>query len=384
MTAEVHFVQAGDAPALVGAGRGTLTCACGNVLIEGFQPEQFLLVGIQCGRCGAITTTACLPEGKPPPSGLSLVEPSTQPRIHPVQVPAGVALVGQSEMTRLATLFGPAKPPVAVYQISASLLDETEAAYERHAGRALPRVEADPSDAFAGLRDHSLAWSVRHLRARVKSESWSCQEAQPTSNAVAHVTGFLHFVATWSRHPLFPAMVATADDRGFSPHGLALFGAAHALAMMRNRIGFPEPTGYPARIEGFNLAAGPAEVVRVHMEVFDRFEFPFGRKWDPGSVRAAVLEVVAAAQGRINMRNPGLLLLSPGSALPGYDEVLIEAVKAAMQSLGRKNRGLMALTPIALRLQAMANPRSVRFGYLVHPVVNRHYGGETLMQKVGT
>ncbi len=138
-------------------------------------------------------------------------------------------------------------------------------------------------------------------------------ENAPSSDAVCHVAGFLHFVATWSQHPLFPAMVATAGDRGFSLHGLALFAAAHSLAMMRNRIGF--------------------------------------------------------------QRNPGLLLLSPGAALPGYDEALIEAVQFAVQSLGRKNRGLMGVAPIVLRLQALPDPHTVRFGYGLFPVVNRHYSG---------
>jgi hypothetical protein len=383
VTADVHFVQAGEAPALVGTGDGTLACACGNTLIEGFRPTQFLGVGIQCARCGSVTTTAPLPEGKMLPPGLSVAEPSAEPRFRAMQVPAGVAVVGRAEMDRLGTLFRPATPADSTYLVSSELLDRAEAAFELHGGAALPSVEADPFDAFAGSRQHALAWAVRHLRTRIQDESWSCMEVAPTSAAVSHVAAFLHFVATWSRHPLFPAMVATAGDRGFSLHGLALFAAAHSLAMMRNRTGFQEPMEYPARIDGFDLAVGSADVVRVHMDVFDRFEFPYGRAWDHGGLRAAVADVVAAAQGRINLRKPGLLLLSPGVALLGYDEALIEAVKAAVQSLGRKNRGLMAVAPIVLRIQRLADPHAVRFGYGLFPVINRHYSGEGTVQGAG-
>jgi hypothetical protein len=375
VTAEVHFVQGGDAPALVGAGDGTLACPCGHTLIEGFQPAQFLGVGIQCGRCGAVTTTAPLPEGKMPPGGLSAAEPSNEPRLRAMKVPAGVAVVGRTEMDRLGTLLRPATPADTTYLVCADLLDRAAAAFELHAGGPLPAIASDAGDAFAGLRDHALAWAVRHLRSRIRDASWACMGDAPTANAVTHVAGFLHFVATWSRHPLFPLMAATAGDRGFSLHGLALFAAAHALAMQGNRVGFQAPAEYPARIDGFDLATGATEVVRVRLEVFDRFEFPFGRPWDQASLQEAVSEAIASVQGRINLRNPGMLLVSPGTALGGYDEALIEAVKAAVPGQGRKNRGLMAVAPIMLRLQALADPHSVRFGYGLFPVRNRHYEG---------
>ncbi len=275
-------------------------------------------------------------------------------------------------MDRLGPLFRPTTPPDSTYRITATLLDEVAAAFQRHTGGRLPAVEADPSDPFAGVRGHPLAWAVRHLRARVRSGTWACMEDAATANAVTHVTGFLHFVATWSRHPLFPVMAASAGEGGFSLHGLALFAAAHALTMMGNRVGFRAPTEHPGRIETFDLAVGASEVVSVKLEVFDRFEYPFGRAWDHATLRAAVSQAVAGAQGRINMRNPGLLLLSPGTALLGFDEALIEAVKRAMQSVGGKNRGLMAVAPIVLRLQPMPDASTVRFGFGLFPVRNTH------------
>ncbi len=382
MTAEVHFVQGGEAPALVGSGLGTLACDCGNVLIEGFQASQFLALGIQCARCGAVTTTEPLPEGKLPAPGLSVAEVSAEPRVRAMKVPDGVAVVGRTEMDRLGTLLRPNTPPDTTYQVSHALLDEAVAAYERHVGGALPAVPADPDDGFVGIREHALAWAIRHLRGRVGEESWRCMETAPTSGAVTHLTGFLHFVATWARHPLFPAMAATANEQGFSLHSLALFAGAHTLAMLNNRTGFREPIEYPARIETFDMAVGQTEAVRVHQAVFDRFEYPYGRPWDAAALRATVAETVSAAQGRINLRHPGLLLLSPGLALLGFDEALIAAMKDAVPAVGRKNRGLMAVALIALRIQPMPDPHTVRFGYMLYPVGNRHYSGNNPIQVV--
>ena len=142
----------------------------------------------------------------------------------------------------------------------------------------------------------------------------------------------------------------------------------------------PEPLGYPGRLEDFALAINDSDTVGVQMDVFDRFEFPFGAKWDQASLRGAVADAIGAAQGHINLRNPGLLLLSPGTAMGGFDEALIEAVTAAVASVGRKNRGLMGVAPIVLRLQPLPDPHAVRFGYGFFPIANRHYRGETPLQ----
>ena len=209
-------------------------------------------------------------------------------------VPPGVSVVGQAEMGRLQALFQPASPE-HIYRISPALLDQAEAAFD-----------GSLADTVA---EHPLGSAVRSLR-KVFPSGVRLTDA-PTAAALVQVLGFLHFVATWSHHPLFPAMVATAGERGFDLHGLTPFAAAHCLMMMGNRVRFPEPLGYPGRIEGFELVTGAADTVGVHFQVFDRFEYPLGRPWDSASLLSAVSEVLAAAPGQINLRNPGLLMLSP-------------------------------------------------------------------------
>ena len=380
MSEAVHFVQGGDGPVLIGSGAGTLDCSCGQTLIHGFRPSRFLALGIRCGQCGTVTGTAPLPEGELPPRSAIVAAPSTVPRMTAMTVPPDVSVVGQAEMQRLQALFQPVTPADNIYRVTPALLDEVAAAFEQHVGAALPDVDDEP---FSGLRTHALGWAVRHLRGAMQAPFWTGMGDPATANAVTHVTGFLHFVATWSRHPLFPAMLGTVVERRCSLHGLAPFAAAHCLAMLGNRLRMPEPVGDPGRIEDFSLVTGTDDAVAVHVDVFDRFEFPFGRAWDPASLQAAVSDVIGAAQGRINLRNPGVLVLSPGAALAGYDEALIEAIKAAVQVEGRRNRGLVAVTPVMLRLQALPEPHAVRFVYGLFPIANRHYRGDSAIQMGG-
>ena len=380
MTADVHFVQGGDEPVLAGVGSGTLSCSCGHTLAVGYDADRVLGVGIQCARCGTVTTTLPMAEGALPPSAVLIAPPSTEPRTVPMTVAQGITVIGQAEMDRLSALFRPVTPTDNTYRITPERLDEAATVYQRHVGDPLPPVALNPNEPFRGLRDHALGWAVEHLRVETRDPAWAGIRNDVTATAALHVAGFLHFVATWSHHPLFPAMAATAADRGCSLHGLAPFAAAHSLNMMGNRLIFPPPLGYPGRVEGFALLTGSANALPVHVDIFDRFEFPFGQRWDHANLRTTVSVAIEAVQGRINLRNPGILLLSPGAALGGYDAALHQAIEATMLSLGRKNRGLMAAGSILLRQQPTTDPAAVRFGYGLLPVANRRYQGEAQIQ----
>ena len=367
----------------VGPGDGTLACACGRVLIAGYDPARFLGVAIRCGGCAEVTATPAWPAGRAPPAAVVVAETVAEPRTATATLPADVHVAGRIEYDRIAALYLPHTPPDNVYRISADVLDRVAAWHEAAIGAPLPDGVVTGDDPFAGSMQHALAWAVAHLRGRLRADSWASRESEASSAAATNVAAFLHFVRTWSHHPLFPAMATTAAERGFSLHGLAPFAAAHCLAQQGNRIGFPTPKEVPGRIGFLYVAAGPSGMVAVHPEVFDRFEYPHGRAWTPAELQAAVSEVVQRAQGRINLKHPGILLLSPGVALGGYDEALIEAVKTAVQSAGRRNRGLMAVAPIVLRMQDTPDPQAVRFGYGLFPILNRHYRGETLAGAAG-
>ncbi len=108
----------------------------------------------------------------------------------------------------------------------------------------------------------------------------------------------------------------------------------------------------------------------------------FGRRLEPADLLTAVAEVVGGGAGRINLRNPGVLVLSPGNALAGFDEALIEALKAACSAGAPEPRPDGGGAGCAW-LQEIAGPAWVRFGYVFFPVGNRHYRGESPLQMGG-
>ncbi len=373
-TAEPHFVQQAEGPVLSGGGAGTLACGvCGRTLIESYDPDRFLAISIACGDCGAVTQTPSLPDRRAPPTPLAIIDGTVDPSSYAAALASGVTLIGKAEMDRVTGLYGPRTPPSNLYRFSEARLDEAEALFEQLTGGGLPEV---PADFTEGAAQHALAWSVRHLRAQMRSDGWSCTGTPANAVACVTVAGFQHFAATWPHHPLFPAMVATAEERGFSAHGLALFAAAHCMLMQKNRIGFPTPSGTPGRMPFVRLATGPSQSIPVVVKAFDRFELPWGTAWTVDSVRAAVQEAIESEQGRINPRNPGVLLLSPGSAVPAFDDALMLALRAVVPAIGRRHRGLMAAGMMLLRLLGGPDPHTIQFGYGFFPVTNRHYRGE--------
>ena len=114
MAAEVHFVQAGDAPILIGSGDGALSCACGNTLIEGYRPgavsgHRHPVRALRRGDGNA----AAARQAQCRRLGVIAAEPSSEPRTDAMTVPAGVAVIGRAERDRLAALFRPANASLA-------------------------------------------------------------------------------------------------------------------------------------------------------------------------------------------------------------------------------------------------------------------------------
>jgi hypothetical protein len=380
-----HFVQRGDAPVFVADGTDTLACRCGrSTLVQFYDPARFLAIDIQCGQCGAITSTPGLPDGAASPAAVVAARRGGETPPSTTRLAGGTAIIGQEELERLTALYQPRTPASNLYAITDATLDSIAAAYDRLTDGLfadhLAAVQRDAAGPFPGLRAFPLAWAIAHLRARLRDPGWSgCFATDADAAATVHVAALHHFIACWSGHPLFAAMTTHAAQGRFSLHALAPFAAAKCLADLGNRIAFPLPDGTPARVSGFAIAVGPTDQVAVHVDLFDPFEWPHGKPWTPPILHAAVEEVLAGTQARINLRRPGLLLLSPGVAKDDFDPSLIEAIRHAVQAKGRRHRGLMAMGTILLRLQPTAKPDEARFGYGLFPIANRHYAGGSIL-----
>jgi hypothetical protein len=376
-----HFIQVGDEPAIIGEGSDDLPCpSCGSVLVKGYLPLNLLGIDIRCARCGTITTTPGLPAGSNVPPRVMPVERRLEPLPRSATVGRLAALASREEIERLARLYAPRTPSSDRFVVDQAFLDQAALDYDRLTDGKLDHdlavAAAAGTQPAAGIRANALAWALEHLRAASRAEGWSWYGTDAGSVATTVVAAFQHFVACWSHHPLFGAMVATVADLGFSLHAFARFGAAKCLADSGNRIGFPPPEESDGRIADFFIPVSPTERWDVIVKVFDQFEWPEGRSWDQGSLRAAVLDAMETSQGRINRRHFGLLVLSAGAVRSAFDQPIVDAINDAMQAHGRRNRGLGGVSVIMPKLLATDLPNAARFGFAFYPVGNQHFAGQ--------
>ena len=359
-----HYTQIGSAAAVTGAGFGVFACPCGqSLLIAGYEPRNFLGIAIQCATCGRISETPGLPLGAAPPPAVTVVERDAE---HPPSTIAGdTVLIGREEMERLATLYHPRSTNTDSHLISDALLDDVE--FQQRRWTDEPLDSGHPT-----YKDLALAWAVAHFRARLRDPDWTSFADDSDIVAATVIAAFRDLFASWVHHPLFGAMVNTAAVQGFSLHAMALFGAAKSLASAGNRVGFVATESPRPRIVSFQLVLGTQEKLPVAVNRFDRFEWPYGPRGTPQSVRAAVLGAMASVRGSINRLRPGMLVLSGAIGHLGFDQLLLDAITAAVGSHGRRYGGLTAVSAIFPKVAATERPREVRFGHTFHPVLNRN------------
>jgi hypothetical protein len=168
-------------------------------------------------------------------------------------------------------------------------------------------------------------------------------------------------------------MVAAAADTGFSLHGLALFATAKCLSDSGNRVAFVPPRDGSDRVRHFVLAMGSTKPLTCVVDVFDTYEWPSTRAWEFPALRAAVQERLAASKGRINQKNPGMVVLSPGATWEEMEQPLVDAIIATFQSHGRRYRYVSAMSVILAKIKPTTDREVVRFGYSFYPMANpRH------------
>lgn len=380
-----HFLQVGAAPVFVGDGADDLACRCaGSTLVRGHRPGTLLAISIECAACGAITATPGLHPDQVVPFGVRMVDRDRMPVSEPLVLAPGMVLADRDELVRVDLLSQPRNVPAAPFDMTAATLAAAAADYDRMSGGQLATHRAavppdDDDDAAPGLARLPLAWALGKLEPNIATPGWWCLAKVPDTIATAQLGTFREFRLVWGEHPLFPAMAAGAAATGFSTHSLAVFAAARCMAADGNRIGFVPPER-GERIDGFHIATGSTETdvperVAVLVRRFDRFDWPRGRDVQVAATRAAAIDALIASQSRINVRRPGILVLSVGSVLREHDPLLVEGITRALHERGRRHRGLAAVALLMPKIYPTKRSDQVVFGWAYIPFANPYHSG---------
>jgi len=379
-----HFVQIGDTPVIIGTGTDSIACACGGpVLVRGHRPGSLLGIDIECAACGEITSTPALPGDAAPPPHVQLVPRHKRPVPTAITLAAGTVLGDQDDMQALDARSRPRPPPTAPFMMSAATLADLADAYDRMTGGRLAAdraaVRAGGMDLSGRLPAQPLAWAFEQVEPNIDQSGWWCLAKVPDTVAAMHLAAFHQFSAIWSGHPLFPAMAASVAAGGFSLHALAVFAAAQCLAAAGNRVHVaPPPAGMP-RIDHFHIDNAPTDLLPVITRPLDRFDWPASQSVTQAMVRAAATDTLIAAQGRVNARQHGMLVLSVGSVERHIDPAIIVGLAQTLDERWRKQRGLVGVALLLPNITATTRSDQVLFGWTFLPQANPRYLG-TMVQ----
>jgi hypothetical protein len=108
----------------------------------------------------------------------------------------------------------------------------------------------------------------------------------------------------------------------------------------------------------------------------EALQWPARDRRSPDVLRAAVIEAMATAQGRVNRFRPGMIMLGVSILQPDFDQMLVDAIQAAFQAVGRRHRGVAAVAVVMPKVLPAGLPDRLGFGYAFYPLTNPRFAGE--------
>jgi hypothetical protein len=373
-----HFLQIGDLPAFIGVGSGDLVCRCGqSTLIKGYLPGNFLAIRIRCFRCGAVAVTPGLAEGEILPRSAVGVEANQTPVVAPVSVARGTVLACRDATERCYALTRPRDAPAEAMPLSHAVLEATAAEYDRlTGGRLAQHADASPPAMASEHGGFPFAWAVARLRLQIDRPAWSWLQHDDDAMAAMHVAAFRHFLHVWGRHPLLARLAAPLAERDRFLPTMTGFATAMLLFGAGNRVGFAMAVSGRSNVQ-LHVGTPAGEPLSLAMLAPAALQWQDRDRRTPQRLRSAVVDGLAAARGRVNSRNQGIVILSVSILQPDFDQAVVDAIHAAFRAVGRKHRGVAAVAVVMPKVLPAGQPDRVGFGYAFYPIRNPHFVGES-------
>jgi hypothetical protein len=260
--------------------------------------------------------------------------------------------------------------------LSHSVLETTAAAYDRLAdGRLTAHMAASPAAGGSAQGDHPFAWAVARLRQRIGSPGWSWFQQDDDAMAAMYVAALHHLLHCWGQHPRFAALASPLAERAQFLPTVTTLATAKLLFDAGNRVGFALPAaGRHGPQLHFTTPLGTPLSLAILAP--DALQWRQRHRRSPQVAQAAVVDAAAAARGRVNSRNPGIVVLSASILQPDFDQLLVDSIHAAFRAIGRQHRGVAAIAAIMPKVLPAGSPDRVAFGYAFYPIRNPHFAGD--------
>ena len=367
-----HAVQVGLAPVFIGDGSGDLVCPCGHsVLIRGYLPRNFLSIRIKCFRCGAVSVTPGLTDGEVLPHDVVGVPRGGVPMVASTTVPRGAVFACEEAIQREYAATQPRNPPGEAMTLTAAVLEATAVEFNRLSGGSLgAHLAAAERTVTLDATEYPFAWAQLRLRGLVDRPGWSWLYQNEDAMAAMHVAAFQHFLHCWGHYPRLGRIAPALAAPGRFLRIMSGFATAKLLFDAGNRVGLSLPDAVP------HFSAGADEPLSLAMLAPDALQWRRRERCNAQVIRTVVTDTLAAVQGQVNGRKPGIVVLSVSILLPDFEQALVDGIGGVLRSVGRKHRGVAAVVVAMPKVGPVKRLDQVGFGYNFYPIRNPHYLGE--------
>ena len=343
------------------------------MLIQGYLPGNFLAIRIRCFRCGAVSTTPGLPEGEILPRSAIAIAPTQTPMVTTSDIAPGHVLACRDAIARDYALTRPRHLPDEPLLLSRAMLETAAADYDRLTGGRLAEHSAGSPPAEGP--DHGaypFAWSVLRLRERIDRPGWCWFHHDDDAMAAMYVTALHHLMQCWGQHPLLARLAAPLAERDRFIRTVAGLAMAKLLFDGGNRVGF----SFSGNDVDLHFTTPVDEPLSLALLAPDALQWRQKDRRSPDVLRGAVIDAVASAQGRVNRSKPGIVVLAVSILQPDFDQMVVDAIHAAFQTVGRRHRGVAAVAVVMPKVLPVGQTDRVGFGYALYPIRNPRFAGE--------
>ena len=266
-----RLIQGSEEPILRGQGDIDYLCSgCSSVLAVSLLEGSVWDLGLKCFRCGTLSESPELPEGRPLPSSTAFCPPGEYLIGGTVSLPARACLVGATA-TAKATAVG-APLPFEQHATPAMTLNEMADRFEslrmqlrELLGGVLERVMKSHHKAKTSktppARQHRLGFAMDQLDASIKNLR---DGRAHVSTAVAELQVAMELFRRWENDPGWPRILSSLTNPTDYAHTLLLLVTANHLRDAGNAIGLqPETT---ARTADLWVITGASEHCNIEVK----------------------------------------------------------------------------------------------------------------------
>lgn len=355
------LLQCTSAPLFLGSSACDLTCGCGQILIKGYDPRQYIEIDIECYSCKGVTRTDSWPVGEALP--YSLLSIGREGRI---------ALSGNINMTRNSSFIcdqaidkvaydTAVRPGKTTLKLSLEGLDELGRDLDRISGGEYLKSLASTERAYKAKNElflkFPLAWAISHLKRRILEGEISFHDKKDSA-AVAYLNFVPYYFSRWEHHPLFAALSKGCVLEFY--HTVTQLVAASYFSDYGHYIGFTNAVGVVGRSPDLYVNKTPFERCSIEVKAPSELQWPHDLP-SVDKLEKIIEKQIKKARGQVTGELGGIVVV--GVSAFGLESE--EIINGCIKSLIKRGKVPARVTGVSSVLMNLSSDNQIkRSGWL--------------------